>query len=303
MKGGVLLSVFFLLLTCLSANGQELIIGRTTGVLQLPKGVEVGVYGFTNTLSGQVTLPGTTLELISGDSIVVDFWNISQGDPHVIFIDSVELDNRTQEGLPALQEEVYHMEHAYYHFKAPAPGTYLYYCSENYPVNMHAGMFGVMIVRDSIQSLPIPAELLWCSFERDTVWHNNATSEEVWSRKSQEDLPYKPQYFLLNGTPIKDLGPLLLSTDKKKPTLIRLVNAGQWQHRISFPKELNIRLLGEKNTLVQGRKGAQQLILDPRETAELLLFPPAQAKRLRVKYEFLDPLTNRIKHRANIAVH
>ncbi len=288
--------------TLIYGQQQHLIIGRTTGELLL-KEEKIRVFGFTNTLSGQVTLPGTTIDVLTGDSIVVDFWNISQGDPHVIFMDSIPLRRKTIDGLLAEEQAVYHMDHGYYHFRAPAPGTYLYYCSENFPVNLRAGMFGVMIVRPEAPPQPEAQELLWCSFEMDPVWLELALLDTENAPQPNERPAYEPTHFLLNGKPFKETEAIALDVGKSNESiLIRLVNAGQWQQEISFPKALRVQPIDGGKTLLK-TKHSQQLILAPRETCELLIDPSLMGKRCRIKYIFQDPETGRIKHRAFLPIY
>jgi FtsP/CotA-like multicopper oxidase with cupredoxin domain len=284
--------------TLIYGQQQHLIIGRTTGELVVD-GEKTRVFGFTNTLSGQVTLPGTTIDVLTADSIVVDFWNISQGDPHVIFMDSIPLVRKTSDGVLAEEQAVYHMDHGYYHFRAPAPGTYLYYCSENFPVNLRAGMFGVMIVRPEAPPQPERQEFLWCSFEMDPVWQELALLDTENAPPSNELPAYHPKHFLLNGKPFKETAAIALSNQS---ILIRLVNAGHWQQEISFPEHLRMQPIGEGKTLLQGKR-TQQLILAPRETCELLLRPSSRDKKYRIKYVFRDPETGRIKHRAYLLIY
>lgn len=293
---------FLLIFTWAHGQQQHLIIGRTTGELLL-KGEKIRVFGFTNTLSGQVTLPGTSIEVMTGDSVLIDFWNISQGNPHVIFMDSIPLVRTTSDGVLAEEQAVYHMDHGYYHFIAPAPGTYLYYCSENFPFNLRAGMFGVMIVRPKAAPQEEGQEFLWCSFEMDPVWQELALLEAENPPQPNERPIYQPQHFLLNGKPFKETEPMALSEGKNNaPILIRLVNAGHWQQEINFPKGHRLQLLDERKTLFK-TKHQQQLVLAPRETCELLLELPLVKKKRRIKYIFRDPETGRMKHRAFLPIY
>lgn len=292
--------ILYLMFVFTMLNGQQehLIIGRTTGEIFLNE-EKIRVFGFTNTLSGQVTLPGTTIDVLSGDSVVIDFWNISQGDPHIVFMDSIPLKRRTSDGEFAEEQAVYHMDHGYYHFTAPAPGTYLYYCSENFPLYLRAGMFGVMIVRAEEPLQPALEERLLCSFEMDPVWQALALLDAESTTESNELPAYHPKYFLLNGKPFKETAAIALSNQS---ILIRLVNAGHWQQEISFPDHLKVQPVDGGKILLQGKR-SQQLILAPRETCELLLDASSTDKKHRIKYVFRDPETGRIKHRAYLSTY
>lgn len=296
--------ILYLMFVFTMLNGQQehLIIGRTTGEIFLNE-EKTRVFGFTNTLSGQVTLPGTTIDVLTGDSIVIDFWNISQGDPHVVFMDSIPLKRRTSDGEFAEEQAVYHMDHGYYHFTAPSPGTYLYYCSESFPLYLRAGMFGVMIVRMEEPVPPQRQELLWCSFEMDRVWLQLAISDTEDDLQPNELPAYSPQYFLLNGKPFKEIEAIpLKGSDSNESILVRLVNAGQWQQEISFPEALRIQRIDDGEALFK-TKHFQQLVLAPRATCELLITPSSSRyKKGRIKYVFRDQTTGRIKHRAYLSI-
>jgi len=102
------------------------IIGRNVGWKTLSDGNNVRVFGFADNLSQYPDVPGPTLEFTEGDSVIIDFWNISQGAPHTIHLHGLDV-NQENDGVPHLSFEVHHMEHGFYRFRAPAAGTYLYH--------------------------------------------------------------------------------------------------------------------------------------------------------------------------------
>ena len=289
-------------------QGEQLIIGRTTGVFNLDDDSSVRIFGFTNTLSGQVDLPGITLEAMVGDSVTIDFWNISQGDPHTLFIDGIELRLTDEDGLPLKEETIHHMEHGYYHFRADRPGTYMYYCPENYPFNVQAGMFGILIVRPNEKSVPKTPkhkEILWCSFEMDTTWHNDSIMEIERSKSffPVENPSYNPQYFLINGSPVDQIEAVdSFGKRNKEPILIRIQNTGQWQHEISFPEKLTIEKLSGDDAILTTSAKTKKLILKPKENCELLVYAPKRIIDLNIQYDFRNPETNKIEHTGYIPV-
>ena len=106
-----------------------------------------------------------------------------------------------------------------------------------------------------------------------------------------------------NGKPFKETEPIVLKTgDSSAPILIRLVNAGQWQQEISFPKNFRLQLMDNGKALLKSKR-FQQLILAPRETCELLVHPPFMDGKDRIKYIFRDPVTGRIKHRTFLSIY
>jgi len=288
------------------AQVNKLIIGRTTGVFELENKDSIRVFGFTNTLSGQVTLPGTTLEVIEGDTVLLDFWNISQGDPHEIVIKGIELTKTNTSAKEQLDQRVYHMEHGYYHFLAKNPGTYIYYCPINYPFNLQAGMFGVLIIRPQKALLnPKNKELLWCSFEMDTNWHNNEVMDVEYDEQATplEWPAYNPKHFFINGKTNQQLKEqeMVLNISSKQTTVLRLANTGFWQHKIKFPQELNVEIKRTSNLKNSELNKLNQLTVDPLETFEIWITSQKKTKET-IQYDFINPATNKVENTQYIPV-
>jgi len=291
---------------------NKLIIGRTTGVFPIENRDSVRVFGFTNTLSGQVTLPGTTIEVMEGDNVTLDFWNISQGDPHEIVIKGIQLKKKDSSPEKNADNSVHHMEHGYYSFIAKQPGTYVYYCPVNYPFNIQAGMFGVLIIKSNNNDLNTARkvqnhqELLWCSYEIDTNWHDNSLMDmEYEQQPSLLELPsYTPQYFFINGKTNKELNnkEMAVNLDTEQPTILRLANTGFWKHKIKFPKELKVEVKGGENDLKHSTlKSLNYLIINPLETFELWITSKKRT-RINIQFDFINPETNRVENTQYIPV-
>ncbi|MFH6990009.1 hypothetical protein ACHRVW_19890 [Flavobacterium collinsii] len=76
MKGcpkSILTFCFLLSTIFLFSQNEYLVIGRTTGKLFLKNNVPIRTFGFTNSLSGQVTLPGLSIEVVEGENVSIDF--------------------------------------------------------------------------------------------------------------------------------------------------------------------------------------------------------------------------------------
>ena len=127
---------------------SKLIIGRNNGTMVLHDGNITDIFGFAETLGESISLPGPTINITEGDSVQIDFWNVSQGAPHTIHLHGLDV-NQENDGVPALSYEVHHMDHGYYKFKAPHPGTYIYHCHVVSTIHVQAGMYGVIIVKPS----------------------------------------------------------------------------------------------------------------------------------------------------------
>ncbi|MFN5784468.1 MAG: multicopper oxidase domain-containing protein [Flavobacteriia bacterium] len=232
----------------------KLIIGRNQGTHTFPDGEQTRIMGFTESLSAPTKVPGPTIIINSGDSIKIDFWNMSQGAPHTIHLHGLDVDQQN-DGVGMLSFEVEHDQHGYYYFKAPHPGTYLYHCHVGSTVHLQAGMYGLVIVRPSNGNTLLNwdggeyynKEFALLTSEIDTVWHNDTILDQNHDMAMQ--MPYyvpqvfKPQYFLINGLSgpqLSDPANYLFALQNEK-VYMRLANIGYYGTRFIFPSQLNAR--------------------------------------------------------------
>jgi len=305
----ILFVVYFLFVTSfLFSQNERLIIGRTTGKLVLSNAVTIRAFGFASSLSGQITLPGYAIDAQEGDEVKIDFWNISQGNPVSLHSKEIEFVQRNKNNeIMKVKEPIHHMEHGFYSFQAKKAGTYLYYSPENYPFNLQAGMFGVIIIRtkekDSLAVKP-SNEILWCSNEVDPKWHTDAImGTEYDISNTPIKLPdYKPSFFLINGgTALKNKG-LQALADKNETVLLRLVNAGLYRHEICFPLGTKIQFISGNETHILRVTTGYKIQLDSGECLELYAFLGDTAQKEKISYQFIDPVSNTIYHQADIPV-
>ena len=292
----------------LFSQNERLIIGRTTGKLGIKKNLEVRTFGFSNSLSGQVTLPGSCIDVKEGDSVSIDLWNISQGNPISLFCNEIEFvqHNEVQKVMKK-KEPVVHMGHGFYSFLAKNAGTYLYYSPENYPFNLQAGMFGVIIIRpkeNDSQFVASRSETLWCSSEIDTKWHTDAIMNvEHDDINKPIVLPdYKPNHFLINGKMTLEIGGLQSLKNKKEAVFLRLVNSGLYLHEIQFPSNAKLRLVSGTDTNIMASPKGNKINLHPKECLELLVFLENVPEKEQISYHFIDPISKKIRNKKNIPV-
>jgi FtsP/CotA-like multicopper oxidase with cupredoxin domain len=297
---------FLFIITASFSQNEKLIIGRTTGKLFIRKNLEIRTFGFTNSLSAQVTFPGSDIQVQQGDSVNIDFWNISQGNPVSLFCKEIEFVQRNKENeIMKTKEAIHHMEHGFYSFQAKKAGTYLYYSPENYPFNLQAGMFGVIIIRPK-QTNVAPqsvAEVLWCSNEIDAKWHTNAIMGTEYDADNKPlMLPdYTPNYFLINGKTTINIKGLQSREHKKEAVLLRLVNSGLYVHEIQFPMPIKLELISGNETSVQALSQGK-VRLKSGECLELMAFLENTADKEFIVYHFINPLTNKISYEAVLPV-
>ena len=309
-RGNSILLVAFLMLTMATSFAQKehLLIGRTTGQLAIKKQTTVRVFGFSTSLSGQVTLPGPCIEAMVGDSIAIDFWNISQGNPVSLTCNAIPFLQYDEEAKTLLEKQpIDHMEHGFYAFKAEKSGTYLYYSPENYPFNLQAGLFGTIIIRAKEEdSKPLKAkkEMLWCSYEMDPKWHTDAIMDVEHSDLNKPILlpDYKPNYFLINGKPAKKTTGLQAVANKNEPVLLRMVNAGLYLHEIQFPKNLKVQLVSGKPKAINKTTEGYLIQLLPGECLEFLAFLEAIKEKEKLIYRFIEPTSEKIVYKASIPI-
>lgn len=238
--------------TCLAQDPIQL-IGRNTGKKLLSDGNEIRTFGFAQEIGENPGVPGPSLEVIEGDSVVIDFWNISQGAPHTIHLHGLDVDQQN-DGVPHLSFEVHHMEHGFYRFKAPHPGTYLYHCHVVSSIHVQAGMFGLLIVRPAVgdnytweggYNYWYESSLLMS--EIDTNWHHDSVLLHDYDTNMSHHhvrIPkYKPQHFLINGLAEQQLDDLTIRGVNDGNLYLRLSNIGYFGNRIIFPSGLNARVI------------------------------------------------------------
>jgi FtsP/CotA-like multicopper oxidase with cupredoxin domain len=251
----LILTLLCILITILAESQidyNKLIIGRNNGIHTFHDGQQTRTFGFTETLSAAVKVPGPTISCNAGDSVKIDFWNMSQGAPHTIHLHGLDVDQQN-DGVGMLSFEVMHDEHGYYYFKAPHPGTYLYHCHVGSTIHLQAGMYGLVIVRptDGNQNLnwdggeTFNKEFSLLASEMDTVWHNDTILDHEHDMTMPLYVPevYNPQYFLINGlsgTQLTDPVNYLFALKNDK-IYMRLANIGYYGTKFIFPTGLNAR--------------------------------------------------------------
>ncbi len=232
----------------------KLIVGRSIGTHTFDDGTQTRLFGFSESLGAPVAIPGPTIQINSGDSVKIDFWNVSQGAPHTIHLHGLDVDQQN-DGVPMLSFEVHHMEHGYYYFKAPHPGTYLYHCHVGSSIHLQAGMYGMIIVRPT-NGNPLlnwdggetyDREFSLFATEIDTTWHNDTILDQEHDMMNPTPLyvpeKYEPQYFLINGkngTQLTDPANFLFALKNEK-VYMRLTNLGYYGARYTFPSGVGAR--------------------------------------------------------------
>ncbi len=306
----ILLFPLLLIINTVFSQTENLIIGRTTGSISLKKNLDIRVFGFSKSLSGAIFLPGPSIDINLKDTVNIDFWNISQGNPASLICNNINFLQYTKNKKQLVAKEpIDHMEHGFYSFVAKKTGTYLYYSPENYPFNIQAGMFGIIIIRDKKNtSLNKKSnnEVLWCSNEIDTKWHTNEIMDVEHDNINEKLVfpEYLPNYFLINGQRAKKIKGLqsIKNKETNNTLTIRLVNAGLYRHEIAFPLNMNLKLIfGKVNSLTKSTKKIK-VTLNKGESVELLVSLKNVTKKEKIIYKYIEPISSTVKNKTRIPV-
>lgn len=259
------------------------IIGRNTGTMDLADGNKIRVFGFTQDIGENPNVPGPTIEVLEGDSVILDFWNISQGAPHTIHLHGLDVDQQN-DGVPQLSFEVHHMEHGYYRFKAPHPGTYLYHCHVVSSIHVQAGMYGSLIVRPQSDSnitweggYSYQSEANIILSEIDTFWHHDSVLLHDYDTATGNhviSLPkYEPQHFLVNGKSEQQLDDLVIKGQANSAIYLRLSNVGYYGNRVIIPHSLQCLLIDSDGRPLPESYATDTIEVFPGERFGALLLP------------------------------
>jgi len=251
-----ILVITILFFTMAIAHGQTsvFLIGRTLGDKILPSGDTMRVFGFAPNLGSHPPIPGPLIEANQGDSVIIDFWNVSQLHKHTIHLHGLDVDQQN-DGVPMLSFDVDHMEHGWYRFKAPHAGTYLYHCHVGSTLHLQAGMYGPIIIRPSDGSnttwdggYPFDTETMLFMSEFDTFWHTDSILDHNHDSTAVHDTltvpKFNPDYFNINGLSDQQLEDSIEVNSKTDyVNYVRLVNIGYCSNTVIFPSGLSATLI------------------------------------------------------------
>jgi len=289
-----------------------MLIGRNTGTKMLSDGNSIRTFGFAENLNDNPAVPGPTIEVNEGDSVVIDFWNVSQGAPHTIHLHGLDVDQQN-DGVPHLSFEVHHMEHGYYRFKAPHAGTYLYHCHVVSSIHVQAGMYGLLVVRPPDGSnhtwdggYEIHSEAWLFMSEIDTMWHQDSVLlHEYDTSMTHHMVPipvYDPQHFLVNGLGDQQLiGEVSVTGLANSNIYVRLANIGFCGNRVIFPPGLNARIIDSDGRPLPQEESSDTVYLYPGERYGVLCQPTTEFQEV-VTVQYLSMNTLQVAGEQEIAV-
>jgi hypothetical protein len=288
------IKLFFVVLFCVAGesfaqqNINMLFIARNTGEKVLATNDTIRIFGFAQTLGAQPGVPGPTIIANEGDSVHIDLWNVSQGAPHTIHLHGLDVDQEN-DGVPHLSFEVGHMEHGFYHFKAPHAGTYLYHCHVASTIHVQAGMYGLIIIKPTDGSnttwnggFEYTNENSFFMSEIDTNWHTDSVllheHDTTLSIMPVAIPEFHPQYFLINGLSDQQLvdSNVVMNSAVDQIDYTRLTNIGYCGLRVIYPAQLNARIIDSDGRPLPTEEVSDTVYVYPGERYGVLTQPSVE---------------------------
>jgi FtsP/CotA-like multicopper oxidase with cupredoxin domain len=192
-------------------------------------GATLNVWGYTDVSGANPMVPGPVLEAEEGDSVTVTVYN-QHSQSHNFVVRNLTTDATS---IPAGGSRTYT-------FTTATAGVYLYHDTLDNNVNREMGLHGALVVRAAggvkrawTNGPTFDAERLWVVTEMDKPrWNDVAAAGQTVNTSV-----YRPNYFLMNGQGGFDAmhdPNSVLEVTTGETGLIRIVNAGQFDHSLHF---------------------------------------------------------------------
>ncbi len=308
MKNWILLSIILYSTQILAQiDYTQLIVGRSNGTIQLHDGTSARIFGFAENTADDIEIPGPVIHMTEGDSVLIDFLNMSQGAPHTIHLHGLDVD-QANDGVPTLSFQVDHAEHGFYRFKAPHAGTYIYHCHVVSTLHTQAGMYGVIVVHPPVGNENYTwaggeqygRDFIWNASEIDTFWHKNSVLNHLYDAANPQPVAvpdvYAPQYFLINGhsdSQLADPNNHYYALENEN-IYTRLVNIGYYGVRYIFPSELNARTISSDGRPLPQEEISDTVVVLPGERYGTMIKTGTQST-YNVNVEYFD-LNTQVTH-------
>lgn len=241
MKRFLFLTSAMLCCAMVFAQTELLLVGQTFGQQEMHDGEQLFIHGFADDYGQDLFVQGPTLYMTAGDSVIIDFHNMSMI-PHTVHLHGLDV-NQENDGVPQTSYIVEHMDHGYYHMTVPHPGTYIYHCHYVSSIHVQSGMYGFVVVYPESgegttwdDGFQYDHDFEFMTFEFDSDWHTfdilNQTMEDM------VVLPdYNPEYFMINGYSEQQLeeNGVGVNVQFGEVAHLRFCNMGFYGNLIHFP--------------------------------------------------------------------
>jgi FtsP/CotA-like multicopper oxidase with cupredoxin domain len=241
------------------------------GLHFLEDGSAVPMWGYGWVTDGFITLPGPLLTYNEGQSVDLNFTNPSP-ESHTIHLHGLDVD-QANDGVPTTSFLVPTGGSATYSFAATHAGTFLYHCHVTTTLHLTMGMYGMILVKRSDQTLfsggphydqDVP--LLFSDLEVET------------NLNSVQSFPFhdiRPDVFMVNGMEGSQLAaPEQVVHSAPGDTLaLRLGSMAYSRVRCHFPAELHATCFMSDGRSVPEPFGVDSLDIWPGERFTVLVAP------------------------------
>ncbi len=281
-----LVAVLFVSLSSAFAQHKvtcKIYLRSNVGTIQLWDGVVTRIFGFAPMLSASPTIPGPTLFVNEGDTLVVHAYSISQNDHHSIHLHGLDADTQN-DGDPSTSFMLSHGQDTTYTVICSHAGTYLYHCHVADVVHVQMGMYGMVIVRPADGGKTAwtggPAydqAKHWLTSEIDRSWHDVIPVEDTITHTIAIP-PYRPDYFLVNGHSHQQLDEdsTRINGAVGERIYLRVANIGFFDNRIIFPSSFHARIIDSDGRPLPMAVDADTLETSPGERYGIMLTPDAE---------------------------
>jgi hypothetical protein len=284
-----------------------LLVGQTFGQMEMHDGEDLFTFGYTEDYGDDLVVPGPILHMTEGDSVIIDFHNLS-AIPHTVHLHGLDVD-QANDGVPQTSFSVPQDEHGFYHLTAPFPGTYIYHCHFVSSIHVQSGMYGLVVVHPASGTnltweggYEFDQDLSFMTFEFDSDWHTFDILNQLMDEMVV--LPdYNPEYFMINGFSEQQLAEneVGIFSLPGEVNHVRLSNMGYYTNRIMFPENLDVQLIAS-----DGRPIPEPLELDsvwimPGERYDVLVSSDVPFNDV-VVFEYINMDTQLVEDSQEIAV-
>ena len=248
---------------------------RMNGTIELENGATTEFWGYSTyvppTPGPKVFLPGPTLRLKQGDSVVVHFLNNSPED-HTIHFHGLDV-IQGMDGVPNTSQAVEPDSIFDYGFKCTHAGNFMYHCHVLTSLHLAMGMYGMVVVDPIENSNTIYSggpeyvqDYVFLCSEMNRSWNDNPISPGLFTL-------YEADYLMVNGlsgTQLLD-GNNDIIGETNQNIALRLANIGYGSVRFNFPNGLNPVVHMSDGRVLPGPFNCDTLTLFPGERYSLIV--------------------------------
>lgn len=263
------IALLFLLPAAAPATTYTLFIKSGTLTVNGAGGTTLPVWGYTDSAATGPMVPGPALESEEGATVTVSVYN-QDTRPHNFVLRGITSDTTA---IPAGGSRTYT-------FSTPVAGTYLYHDSLADNVNRSMGLYGALVVRAAGG-----AKRVWSNgpgFDGERVWIVSEMDKQRWNGPAAAGSAvntgvYRPNFFLMNGQGGFDAmhdPNTVLELPTGQTGLVRIVNAGQFDHSLHFHGN-HFEIVTRDGVRLASPEPGDTINLKPMSTAMLLYRQPA----------------------------